>query len=80
MRKSRLIWFGHGMRREGSVSDVEEIVMRINVKGRSGKRRLEKRWLNKIESDMKTAGVCVKCFEYQAKWRSRTRDKVGDPK
>jgi len=33
--------------------------MKKNVEGKRGRRRPKSRRLNKIENDMKTAGVCV---------------------
>lgn len=33
--------------------------MEINIEGSKEKRRLKKKWLDEIKSDMKTAGVCI---------------------
>jgi len=33
--------------------------MIMNVKGRRGRGKPKKRWLNTIENDMRTTGVCI---------------------
>lgn len=46
--------------------------MDMNVKGKKEMRRPKKRWLYPIESDMRTAGVCIDDVERRVKWGFRT--------
>jgi len=75
-RENTLRWFGHVMRREDL--EVVRTVMELSVKERRGRRRPKKKWLNGIECDMRTSGVCVNDVGNRVKWRLRT--KVADHK
>jgi len=76
MRKNRLRWFGHVMRKE----DLETVrtVMELSVEGKKGRGRPKKKWLNRIEYNNRTAGVCVNNVGDRVKCRLRI--KVADPK
>jgi hypothetical protein len=52
--------------------------MKINVGVIRGRRRPKKRWLDMIENDMRSVGICVRDTENRDEWRLRT--KVIDPK
>jgi len=68
MRKNKLRWFSHVMRRENS--EAVRTVMEMNVEGRG---RSKKKWLDTIGCDMRTAGVCVDDMGDCVMWRFRTQ-------
>jgi hypothetical protein len=77
MRENRLRWFDHVM--SWKKTNVVRVVKKINVKGKRGRERSQKRWLDTIENDMRAAvGVCVGVVENRDEWRFKTR--VADPK
>jgi hypothetical protein len=64
---SRLIWAGHGIRREN-----EEIIKRLTIVKLEGKRkkgRPRMRWMDGVEKDLKNLGV--------VNWRAKTQDRDG---
>ena len=52
-------------------------VMEMNVEGKRERGRPKKRWIDGIESDMRTAGVMVRDVADRALWRCMPR--VADP-
>ncbi|KAL4126178.1 hypothetical protein QTP88_010404 [Uroleucon formosanum] len=54
------------------------VVMKMNVDGKRGRGRPQKRWLENMERDMRAVGVCIGDVKDRYKWRFRTR--VADPK
>jgi hypothetical protein len=50
-----------------------EIIHIQYIKKKRGKERPKKRWLDRIENDMRAVGVCVVDVEKRNKWRFRTR-------
>jgi len=73
VRENFLRGFDHVMRQKETKS--VSVVIKMNVDRKSGRGKLEQRWLNTIENDMRAAFVCLKNRD---KWRSRT--KVAHPK
>jgi len=51
--------------------------MKMNVEGKRGRGRPNKRWLDIIENDMRAVGVCKGDLENRNKWKFRT--KVANP-
>lgn len=49
IRKNKLRWVGHVMRKEDS--EIIRMVININVGRMTGRGRLKKRWLETIEND-----------------------------
>jgi len=47
------------------------------IEGKRGKGKLKKRWLDRIENNMKAADLCVGNVDNREMWRSRKR--VPDP-
>jgi len=76
MRENSLKLFGDVMKR-GEAKTVR-VVLKINVKGKRGRGRPKKRWLDTIENNMRAVGVCVRDVENRNKRRFRT--KMADPK
>jgi len=70
MKENRLRMFGRVMRREET--KTVRMVMKMNVEGKRGRGRPKKRRLDKIENDMRAAGVCKGDVKDRDKWRSRT--------
>jgi len=64
------------MRREDS--EAIKIVMELSAEGKRGRGRPKKKWLKRIEFDMRTVDVCVNDVEDRIKWGLRT--KVADIK
>jgi hypothetical protein len=54
------------------------VAMKINVDGKIGRGKPKKKWLDKIENDMRTVSVSVGDAENRDEWRFRTQ--VADPK
>lgn len=52
------------------------VVIKMNVEGKRG--RPKKRWLDTIENDMRSFGMCIEDMENREKWMFRT--KVADLK
>jgi hypothetical protein len=74
MKKNKLRWFEHMMRRE-QIKKVR-VVMKINIKGKRGRGRPIKRLLDAIENNK---SWCVRRgHKNRDDWRFRIR--VADPK
>jgi hypothetical protein len=56
MRKNRLRWFGHVMRRKET--KAVRVVIKMNIEGKRGRRRPKKRWLDMIQNDIELL-VCA---------------------
>jgi len=59
-------------------SEAVKTVMGLSVEEREGRGRPKKKWLNRIECDMRTVVVYVNDMGDRVKWRLRT--KVAVPK
>lgn len=59
MRKNRLEWFGHVMRRD--ISEAVKTIMKMNIKERRRRGRIT------IEYNVRTADVCVEYVEDNGK-------------
>jgi hypothetical protein len=76
MRKNRLRWFGHVMRRKET--NIVRVIMKKNVEGKKEEKDQKKRWLDTIENYIRAVGVCVGDVENRDELKFRTR--VIDPK
>jgi len=45
----------------------------MNVDGKRGRGRTNKKWLDEIGCDMRIAGVCINYVGDRVKWRFRTQ-------
>jgi hypothetical protein len=59
------------MRREET--KAVRVVIKMKVEGKRRKGRLQKRWLDTIENDIRVVGVCVGGVENQDELKFRTR-------
>jgi hypothetical protein len=50
----------------------------MNFEGKRGRTRPKEIWLDTIENDMRSVGVCIGDAENRNEWRFRTR--MADPK
>jgi hypothetical protein len=71
MRENKLRWFGRVMRRVET--KTVRMVIKINFKGKRGRGRPKRRWLNMIENVMRVVGVYVGDIENSDESRFRIR-------
>jgi len=64
-----MVWFGNVIKREDS--EGVRTVMKLSVEGRRERGKPKKKWLNGIESDVRTESVYVNDMEDRVMWRLR---------
>ena len=67
LRRRRLRWFGHVMRREEG--DVLQQVMLLGVEGTKPRGRPRKRWKTCVEGDMRGLGILEEDAQDRERWR-----------
>ena len=68
MRRSRLRWMGHVLRKEGN--DWVKKSMEMTVEGSRGRGRSKMTWEKVIEGDMKARGLVRNDAKDRVKWRA----------
>ena len=68
MRRSRLRWMGHVLRKEGN--DWVKKSMEVTVEGSRGRGRLKMTWEKVVERDMKVVGLVRNDAKDGVKWRA----------
>uniref|UniRef100_UPI00358ECC96 E3 ubiquitin-protein ligase RNF168-like isoform X2 n=1 Tax=Myxine glutinosa TaxID=7769 RepID=UPI00358ECC96 len=67
VKRNRLRWFGHVLRKDES--DWLRRVMEMNVEGSRGRGRPRKTWLKMVEEEMRARGLTRRVAENRARWR-----------
>ena len=68
MRRSRLRWMGHVLRKDKD--DWVRRSMKMVIKGKRGAGRPRMTWVKAVESDMRVKGLMREDAEDQTKWRA----------
>jgi len=71
MREARLRWYGHVMRLEED--SVVRTALRIDPPGRRPRGRPKKRWLDRLQDDMREVNVAPEDAQDRARWRKATK-------
>uniref|UniRef100_A0A914WFV1 Polyprotein n=1 Tax=Plectus sambesii TaxID=2011161 RepID=A0A914WFV1_9BILA len=71
MREARLRWYGHVMRSDGDA--VSKTAMNLSLAGQRPRGRPKKRWLDRINEDMRAAEVTPKDAMDRNLWRRNCR-------
>jgi hypothetical protein len=74
VRKGRLRWYGHVMRKEDD--DCVKACIKMEVEGKIGKGRGRKKWIECAKDDLRRLGLDEKDAEDKELWRVRVREIV----
>ena len=71
LRKKRLRWYGHVLRKEGE--DTTKKMLNMQVQGKRIRGRPKKRWLDNIREDMKEYNMTEDMAQDRSVWRMKTK-------
>ena len=71
LRKKRLRWYGHVLRKEGE--DTTKKMLNMQVQGKRRRGRPKKRWLDNIREDMKEYKMTEDMAQDRSVWRMKTK-------
>ena len=71
LRKKRMLWYGHVLRKEGE--DTTKKMLNMQVQGKRRKGRPKKRWLDNIREDMKEYKMTEDMAQNRSVWHVKLK-------